>query len=174
MLYAECKQYLIAKLREAGVKTRIYTTNKSLEKCVEPHVGAVLFEREECARNGSKKRFRDEEGEKHKRRRVFDRSITFSTVIGGYSDEEVEGIFERFLAGLDAGLYVGGDFVAVEVAGSDWVDEDDSHLRAKVAVQTEVTFRGGLYRDTGYAPLRRIEVKEVERNMMRKEPANGK
>ena len=55
MLYAECKQYLIAKLREAGIKTRIYTTKKSLEKCMESHVGAVLFEREECARNGSKR-----------------------------------------------------------------------------------------------------------------------
>ena len=57
--------------------------------------------------------------------------------------------------------------------GSDWVDADDSLLRAKIAVQTAVTFQGGLYRDTGYAPLRHVEVKEVERNMMRKEPANG-
>jgi len=173
VLYAECKQYLIAKLREAGIKTRIYTTKKSLEKCMESHVGAVLFEREECARNGSKKRYRDEEGAKHKRRRVFDRSITFSTVIGEYTDDAAEGIFERFLASLDAGLYVDGNFVEITVEGSDWVDADDSLLRAKVAVQTAVTFHGGLYRDTGYAPLRHVEVKEVERNMMRKEPANG-
>ena len=107
MLYAECKQYLIAKLREAGIKTRIYTTKKSLEKCMESHVGAVLFEREECARNGSKKRYRDEEGAKHKRRRVFDRSITFSTVIGEYTDDAAEEIFERFLASRDHGGRLG-------------------------------------------------------------------
>lgn len=173
MLYAACKQYLIEKLKQAGVQTRIYTTHKALEKCVESHVGAVLFEREDCARNGSKKRFRDEEGAKHKRRRVYDRSLTFSTVIGEYTDDAAEEIFERFLASLDAGLYVDGNFVEITVEGSDWVDAGDSLLRAKVAVQTAVTFHGGLYRDTSYAPLRHVEVKEVERNMMRKEPANG-
>ena len=46
MLYASCKQYLIDKLKEAGVKTRPYTTRKALEKCMESHVGAVIFERD--------------------------------------------------------------------------------------------------------------------------------
>ena len=173
MLYGQSKQYLLEKLTEAGLKSRPYTALKALQKSQESHVGAVLFEREAYARNGSKKRFRDEEGAKHKRRRVFDRSITFSTVIGEYTDDAAEEIFERFLASLDAGLYVDGNFVEITVEGSDWVDADDSLLRAKIAVQTAVTFQGGLYRDTGYAPLRHVEVKEVERNMMRKEPANG-
>lgn len=55
MLYALCKQYLIDKLKEAGIKTRPYTTRKALEKCMESHVGAVIFERETNVRNGSKK-----------------------------------------------------------------------------------------------------------------------
>ncbi len=172
MLYGECKRYLLEKLKEAGVKTRPYTSKKSLEKCMESHVAAVLFEREECARNGSKKRFRDEEGEKHKRRKIFDRSISFSVVIGEYSDDTAEELFERFLASLDAGLYVDGNFVEIEVVESDWVDKEDSLLKAQVAVQTLITFHGGLYRDTDYAPLRHIEVREIERKM-RKEPANG-
>ena len=56
MLYALCKQYLIDKLKEAGIKTRPYTTRKALEKCMESHVGAVIFERETNVRNGSKKK----------------------------------------------------------------------------------------------------------------------
>lgn len=173
MLYFECKQYLIGKLKQAGIKTRIYTSEKQLEKCSESHVGAVLFERESDARNGSKKRFRDQEGALHKRRRIFDRDITFSVVIGDYSDDAAETIFERFLASLDAGLYVDGNFTEIEVESSDWVDINDSVLRAKVAVQTVITFHGGLYRDTGYAPMRRIAVNEIER-IMRKDSVNGK
>jgi len=172
VLYAECKQYLVDKLKQAGIKTRIYTSEKLLEKCSESHVGAVLFEREANARNGSKKRFRDQRGALHKRRRVFDRDITFSVVIGDYSDDAAETVFERFLASLDAGLYVDGNFTEIEVVSSDWVDTEDSVLRAKVAVQTVITFHGGLYRDTDYAPLRHVAVNEIER-IMRKEPANG-
>ena len=172
MLYALCKQYLIDKLKEAGIKTRPYTTRKALEKCMESHVGAVIFERETNVRNGSKKRFIDPVGAQHKRRKVLDRDITFSVIIGEYSDDAAETIFERFLSLLDAGLYVDGNFVSIDFEGSEWVDADDSILKAKVAVQTFITFHGGLYRDTGFAPLRYIEVKEIEKNA-RKKPANG-
>ena len=40
MLYALCKQYLIDKLKEAGIKTRPYTTRKALEKCMESQINA--------------------------------------------------------------------------------------------------------------------------------------
>lgn len=172
MLYTDCKQYLIARLKAAGIKTKPYTTEKSLSKCLESHVGAVLFEREICARNGSKKKFRDDAGEKHKRRRVLDRDITFSVIIGEYTDDAAETIFERFLTSLDSGIYVDGNFVPIDIEQSDWVDKDDSLLKAQVAVQTLITFHGGLYRDTDFAPLRHVEVREIER-IMRKEPANG-
>ena len=88
------------------------------------------------------------------------------------SSDAAETIFERFLSLLDAGLYVDGNFVSIDFEGSEWVDADDSILKAKVAVQTFITFHGGLYRDTGFAPLRYIEVKEIEKNA-RKKPANG-
>lgn len=172
MLYTACKQYLIDKLKEAGIKTRPYTTRKSLEKCMESHVGAVIFERETNVRNGSKKRFTDQQGAQHKRRKILDRDITFSVIIGEYTDDAAETIFERFLSILDAGLYVDGNFVNIDFEGSEWVDEEDSILKAKVAVQTVITFHGGLYRDTDFAPLRHIEVREIEKNT-RKEPANG-
>ena len=54
MLYTESKNYLLEKLKGAGLKSRPYTTIKSLEKSQESHIGAVLFESETVAINGSK------------------------------------------------------------------------------------------------------------------------
>ena len=43
MLYTEAKQYLLEKIKAAGVRTNPYTTWKKLRECRESHVGAVLF-----------------------------------------------------------------------------------------------------------------------------------
>ena len=86
MLYTESKQYLIDKLKAAGIKSKPFTTEKALEKSQESHIGAVLFERETFTRNGSKKRYRDEEGTLHKRRKIMERATTFDVIIGGYTD----------------------------------------------------------------------------------------
>ncbi len=163
MLYTEAKQYLLNMLKTAGLKSKPYTTQKSLERSQESHIGAVLFEREAYARNGSKKRFRDEEGAKHKRRKVFDRDLTFTVIIGDYTDDSVEALFESFISGLDSGIYVDGNFVPIEVKEADWVDKDDSILKAQVAVQVSIAFHGGIYKDTDFGPLTHIEVVEIER-----------
>lgn len=163
MLYTDAKQYLLRKLKEAGLKSNPYTTMKSLEKSQESHLGAVLFEKETYARNGFKKRFRDEEGAKHKRRKVFDRDLTFTVTIGEYTDEAAEAMFERFISGLDSGIYVGGNFVPIEIESALWVYKDDSILKAQVAVQATVTFHGGVYKDTDFGPLRHVEVVEIEK-----------
>ena len=162
MLYTEAKQYLLDKLQEAGLKSNPYTTRKSLEKSLESHVGAVLFERETYVRDGSKKLFRDEEGAQHKRRKVFQRSLTFTVIIGGYSDDQTEALLESFVAALEPGIYVNGNFVPITIDGADWVDRDDSILKAQVAVQIGVTFSGGIYRDTGFAPLSQVEIVDIE------------
>lgn len=161
MLYTDSKQYLITKLKEAGIATKIYTSQKALEKCMESHVSAVLFQSETYSRNGSKKRYRDQEGARHKRRAVFDRDLTFTVVIGDYTDEAVEELLAKFVESLDDGIYVDGNFVPIELQDADWVDEDDSILRAKVAVEVSVVFHGGVYRDTDMAPLSKIEVVET-------------
>ena len=178
MLYTESKQYLIDKLKAAGIKSKPFTTEKALEKSQESHIGAVLFERETFTRNGSKKRYRDEEGTLHKRRKIMERATTFGVIIGGYTDgtfkpnnnitrgytdNEVEEIFDRFVASLDRGIYIDGNFVPIEIEGADWVDKDDSLLKAQVAVQVMITFNGGVYRDTGFAPLTDVRVTSVEK-----------
>lgn len=172
MLYTQAKQYLLDKLREAGLRSRPYTTQKSLEKSQESHIGAVLFDREAYARNGSKRRFTNEKGEKHKRRKVFDRALTFTVTIGDYSDEAVEAMFERFISALDSGIYVDGNYVPIEVEGADWVDRDDSILKAQVAVQVRIIFHGGVYRDTDFGPLTYVEIVEIEK-MNGKETTDG-
>ena len=162
-LYAECKQYLIEKLKAAGVKSKPYTTQKALVKSLESHVSAVIFESEKPSRNGSKKIYRDQEGAKKKRRKIFDRPITFIVTIGDYTDDAVETIYEAFLESLDRGIWVNGDFVPIEVDGADWVDKEDSILKAQVAVQVAVTFQGGLYKDTGFSPPTHVEIEAIEK-----------
>ena len=82
MLYTESKQYLIDKLKAAGIKSKPFTTEKALEKSQESHIGAVLFERETFTRNGSKKRYRDEEGTLHKRRTATSSPLRLRERIG--------------------------------------------------------------------------------------------
>lgn len=65
---------------------------------------------------------------------------------------------------LDRGIYIDGNFVPIEIEGADWVDKDDSLLKAQVAVQVMITFNGGVYRDTGFAPLTDVRVTSVEKN----------
>ena len=113
----------------------------------------MLFESETLLRNGSKTRYRDQEGAQKKRRKVFDRALAFTVIIGDYTDEAVESMFGAFLSSLDRGIYVNGDFVPIEVEGADWVDKDDSILKAQVAVQIKIRFDGGVYRDTDFAKV---------------------
>ena len=50
------KDYLIAKLKESGIKSQVYTTMKKLKQANESHLGAVLRNGETLARSGSKKK----------------------------------------------------------------------------------------------------------------------
>ena len=93
-------------------------------------------------------------------------------IIGDYTDEAVEIMFEKFLSGLDRGIYVNGDFVPIEVGAADWVDKDDSILKAQVAAQVSITFGGGIYRDTDFAKVSEINVESVTKNNG-KEPIDG-
>lgn len=161
MLYSNAKQYLLDKLKAAGLKSNPYTTQKALEKSQESHVGAVLFDNEELARNGSKRPYRDDMDAKKKRCKVFDRTLTFTVIIGDYTDEAVETMFDRFLGSLDQGIYVDGNYVSIEPGTADWVSKDDSILKAQVAVQVSVAFHGGLYVDTGYIKIAGVEIEDT-------------
>jgi len=170
-MYSQAQAYLVLKLKEAGLKTKPHTTKKSIERSPESHVGAVLFGSETFLRNGSKTYFKDQAGAKNKRRKVFDRTLTFSVIIGDYTADAVEIMLEKLISGLDRGIWVSGDFVPIEVDDAEWAYDDDSTLKAKVAVEVKIRFEGGIYKDTGTGTITRVEIGPIERKG--KEPKDG-
>lgn len=157
-MFVECRQYLIDKMKEAGLKSAPYTSMKELQQSLESHVGAVLFESESFLRNGSKKIFTTNEGETKKRRKLFDRTLIFSCVLGDYTAEATESLFESFIRVLGNGITIDGNFVLIEIGNCDWVDDADSLLKAKLAAQFQIQFIGGMYRDNNFAPVSHLEV----------------
>lgn len=106
---------------------------------------------------------------KHKRRQKFDRSLTFSVVIGEYSIEKVQELYDKFLENIPDGIYVDGNYVYMEPTVADWMDDEDTIIRAKCAVQVKVVCRGGVYKDTDYAKADIVDVA-----VSKKEAAYGK
>lgn len=157
----QCREYLIKKLEEAGIKRKIYTSLKELKASQEPHVGAVLFESDKFERSGSKKVFKDDQG-KNKRLKLFDRKTFFTVTIGEHQQDKCEELFESFMAALDSGILINGNYIAIEIEEADWVDKDDSILKSKIAVQILIRFDGGIYKDIKYARIQDIEVENIE------------
>ena len=156
-MFAECRDYLVQKLQQAGA-AKPYTNMKHLSLSKDSHISAVISNKETFARNGSKTIYQDDGGVRHKRRKILDRALSFNVIIGDYADDKVESTFESFLEALGDGLDVGGNYVTVEVEEADWVDKDDSILQSKLAGNAKITFNGGVYRDTNFAKVTDIDV----------------
>lgn len=166
-MFKQCQEYLVMKLKEAGLKTQPYTSVKKLRASQESHIGAVLSDKESFVRNGSKRIYKDERGDRKKQRKIFDRDLTFDIILGEYTQEKAEELFESFLKSLDRGIMIKDQYVPIEAETADWVDEDDSILKAKIAVQLKITFKGGIYKETGFIKVKDAVVDTVE--MDRKE-----
>lgn len=162
-MFTECRNYLTQKLQQVGT-AKPYTTMKRLSLARDSHISAVLFGKDTFSRNGSKTIYRDEAGNRHKRRKVFDRGLSFSVVIGDYSEDAVETTLEAFLTALDDGLDVNGNYTPIDVEEAEWVDKDDSILQSKLAVNIKVTFNGGVYRDTDFAKVADAEIQAEKEN----------
>lgn len=156
-MFLECRQVLIQSLIDAGITRQVHTSKKRLALDYESHVGAVLFEEEAIEKDGSK-RIYEKNGTRQKRRKKYSRTITFSIVIGERDIEKVENIYQNFLATLPDGIYVDGNYVCMTPSVADWLDDEDSILKAKCAAQLKVSCEGGLYQDTGYTEVRAVEV----------------
>ena len=126
---------------------------KKLKQGNEPHVGAVLRNGETLSRSGSKRKFVDQEGQRKRRVKLWDRSTSLHVVIADTSEEKVEKILDSFLRKLKKGIDVDGNWVNIVVGEVDWVEEGDSILKAKVAVQFDITFEGGIYEDRDIKPM---------------------
>lgn len=147
------RNYLIETLKSSGIKSQVYTTMKKLKHGNELHVGAVLRNGETLSRLGSKRHFIDQEGQRKRRVKLWNRSTSFHVVIADTSEEKVEEILDSFLRKLKKGIDVDGNWVNIVVGELDWVEEDDSILKAKVAVQFDITFEGGIYEDRDIKPM---------------------
>lgn len=147
------KEYLIDILQSSGIKSRVYTSMKKLKQANEVHVGAVLRNGETFTRSGSKKIYRDQEGQRKRRAKLWDRTTTLRVVIADTSEEKVEVILDNFLRNLKKGVDVDGNWVNIIVGEADWVEEGDSILKAKIAVQFDITFEGGIYEDRDMKPM---------------------
>ena len=91
------KDYLIAKLKESGIKSQVYTTMKKLKQANESHLGAVLRNGETLARSGSKRNFVDQEGQRKRRVKLWSRDTKLRVIIADASEDKCEEIFEKFL-----------------------------------------------------------------------------
>ncbi|MCM1120109.1 MAG: SON protein [bacterium] len=159
------REYIIQMLKESGIKSQVYTTMKKLKQGNELHVGAVLQSSDTFNRSGSKKSYIDQEGQRKRRVKLWDRITVLHVVIADTSEEKVEEILENFLRKLKKGIPVEGNWVNIIVGAADWVEEGDSILKAKVAVQFDITFEGGIYEDR--------EMKEMEIGTVRNGGQSG-
>lgn len=71
------RNYLIETLKSSGIKSQVYTTMKKLKHGNELHVGAVLRNGETLSRLGSKRHFIDQEGQRKRRVKLWNRSTSF-------------------------------------------------------------------------------------------------
>ncbi len=166
-MYTECRDALMECLKQCGATGNIHTSSKKLKLSGESRVFAVLFEDDSLSKNKSRRVYMDSAG-KHKRRQKFDRSLTFSVVIGEYSIEKVQELYDKFLESIPDGIYVDGNYVYMEPTVADWMDDEDTIIRAKCAVQVKVVCKGGVYKDTDYA-----KADDVDVTVNKKEAAYG-
>lgn len=147
------RNYIVETLKNSGIESQVYTNMKKLKQGNEVHVGAVLRNGETFTRSGSKRKFVDQEGRQKRRVKLWDRNTSLHVVIADTSEEKVEEILEEFLRNLKKGIDVDGNWVNIVVGEADWVEEGDSILKAKVAVQFDITFEGGIYEDRDIKPM---------------------
>lgn len=164
-MITECRDYLIQRLKDAGIKTKVCTSLKDLKQFSDPLVGAAIPDGDNFVRAHSKKIYQSAAGDKHKRRKLYDRELSFLVVIGAKDYQQASEIFERFLTDLDAGIIIDGNYTEIQPSDADWVDKDDSIIKAQIAVQLQVKFIGGVYRDYNFARVSDYEVRSIEQEV---------
>ena len=148
------RDFLVQKLKDAGIHGKIHESMKSLKNCNELHVGAVLRTEERFTRSGSKKRYTDQQGQRKQRNKLFDRTTELHVVIADTDEAKVEEMLTNFLKGISKGLAVDENWVDIEIGKADWVEGDDSILKSKIAVEFDVMLTGGIYTDTDIVPAK--------------------
>lgn len=150
--------YLIKILKESGIRSNVYTSLKKLKQANELQVAGVLRNSEVFGRSGSKKTYTDQQGQRKCMTKLWDRTTSVNVVIADTTEAKVDGILEEFLRRIGKGIEVDRNWADIEIGDVDWVEEEDSILKAKVAVQFEVTLKSGIYEDRD---LRAMEIGDI-------------
>ena len=141
------KQYLTDILKEAGIKGKIYTSIKKLTLSNEYQTAAVLKVKEKLTRSGSRKKYTDQAGQRMQRCKLWDRESKLRVIIADTDEDKVEEVLTQFLKILDKGIVENRNWEGIDLDTVDWVEREDSLLKAKVAAQFDITFTGGVYVD---------------------------
>lgn len=157
-MFTECQDEMVRVLKVAGCEREPFLSLKNMQLSAESRVSAVLCEEELVERDSGKKVYTATGGARLKRDKLYSRNITFTVVIGDYSQKNAEQTYESFLKELPRGIYVDGNYVSMEPSAAQWMGEKDHVLHAKVAVQLKVVCSGGLYRDSDMGKLKEVEV----------------
>ena len=144
----EEREFIVNTLKSAGAKGKIHDSVKSMKNCSDVHVCAVMRVGESFTRSGSKRRFEDQEGHRKQRNKLFDRVTVLQVVIADANEEKVDKLLTDFLKKISKGFAVSGNWVDIEIGDADWVEENDSILKSRIAVEFDVTLKGGIYTDT--------------------------
>lgn len=149
------KEYLVDILRKSGITGTIYESLKQMSEDDGTFYAGILRGSDKPARAKSKRTY--ENGTvTMSRLKLYDMETVYTVVIAEYDEEHLEVHVENFLKNLGKGYDDGkGNWVGVEAGEVDWVDEKDSILKAKLAVEIPVTFTYGLYKED--VPVSHIE-----------------
>lgn len=151
------KEYLTEAIRAAGVKGNIYTKLKDMMYDNGIHFAGLLRSTDTAERAKSRKKY-EEEGSTMVRRKYYNVATVYNIVLVDVDEEHLEVLLENLLVSLGPGFDDGdGNWVSIEAGEADWVDEHDSLLKAKLAVELPVTCRYGIYRDMS-ADMPKIEI----------------
>lgn len=158
----ECRNYLISKLKESGIKTNIHVAMKTLKNSSESHIGAVLFQDEQI-KHSDEKVIVIQEGKRQKATKLFERELRFNVIIGEYSHEKTEQIYERFLRVLDKQIEVGDCLIQIDPVRCEWVTAEDSILQSKIAANVEIVMTTYLFQKNKMARITGIEIDRIEK-----------
>lgn len=151
------KKYLEDLLRASGITGVIYESLKKMSEDEGSYYAGILRGSDKPVRSKSKKIY-DNGAVTMNRVKLYDMETVYTVVIAEYDEEHLEAHLEAFFKTISKGYDDGnGNWVGVEAGEVDWVDEKDSILKAKIAVEIPVTFTYGIYKDD--VPVDKIEGK---------------
>lgn len=90
-MYTECQEELIRALKAAGCEREPFLSLKRMANSAESRISAVLCEDDQLERSTGKRFFTAEDGRNMRRTKLFSRDITYTVIIGDFTQERCRG-----------------------------------------------------------------------------------